>query len=192
MQIKKILEFVTFENNTNLQTKFGGQPDWIDEPQWPISKELGQPMRFIGQVNLGEAFPEYDGKLAYIFMTEHYEEYVDGTWEPDGGENAIIIQPHGDTTTYVQAIKNGPSREEFGIKVVEKEIEDDELEGCRIGGSPEFMQGEEYPEPKEEWVFLAQLDSCTLPFEVNFGDAGIGYAFINKSATKGKFLWQCG
>jgi hypothetical protein len=35
-------------------------------------------------------------KNTYIFMTDD-EQYVDGTWEPFGGENAVIVQP-GDTT----------------------------------------------------------------------------------------------
>jgi hypothetical protein len=32
--------------------------------------------------------------MAYVFMVED-DEYVDGTEEPDGGENAVIIQPGG-------------------------------------------------------------------------------------------------
>lgn len=28
-------------------TKSGGQPFWLEAPQWPISKELNEPMRFI-------------------------------------------------------------------------------------------------------------------------------------------------
>ena len=32
---------------TNLVTKFGGQPVWLEEPQWPISRSYGEPMQFI-------------------------------------------------------------------------------------------------------------------------------------------------
>ena len=192
MTIKKILEFSTDTSDSKPRTKLGGQPDWIDTPQWPLSTERKTPMRFIGQFNLGEVFPEHDGKYAYIFMTEDDDEYVDGTWEPEGGENAVIIQPHGIAPLAVEILKAGPSREEFGVRYTEREIPDDGLEESRIGGEPEFLQGEEYPEPKDEWLFLAQLDSCSMPFEINFGDAGIGYAFISKDATRGKFLWQCG
>lgn len=192
MKIKKILNFVKYNPSDSPKTKFGGQPDWIEKPQWPISPELQGPMRFIAQVKLSDVFPEHEGQVAYIFMTEDDDEYIDGTWEPDGGENAVIIQPLGEYLSTSKATKTGPSRDEFGVEVVETEIEDDELEGSRIGGTPEFMQGEEFPEPKEEWRFLAQFDSCSLPFDVNFGDAGIAYVFINKTASKGKFLWQCG
>lgn len=192
METKRILNFINYEPGDSPKTKFGGQPDWIDEPQWPISSELNGPMRFIAQIKLTDVFPEYEGKVAYIFMTEDDDEYVDGTWEPEGGENAVIIQPSGEYLAATEALNFGPSREEFGVQIIDAEIEEDELEGSRIGGSPEFMQGEEYPEPKGEWRFLCQIDSCSLPFEVNFGDAGIAYVFIKKSASKGKFLWQCG
>lgn len=191
MELRKILEFVEPDSSTLAKTKFGGQPDWIEQPQWPISAELGKPMRFICQVHLGDVFPEQEGKLAYIFMTEE-EDYVDGTWEPDGGENAVVVQPNGEVDVPVKALETGPSREEFGVVIVEKEVEDDSLEGCRIGGDPNFMQGEEYPGSKHDWLYFIQLDSCSIPFEINFGDAGIGYAFINNAASKGKFLWQCG
>ena len=74
-------------------TKFGGQPVWLDEPQWPLSRELGVPMRFIGQIAIPpELFSGGTGKVAYIFMTDA-DDYVDGTWEPNGGENAVVIQP---------------------------------------------------------------------------------------------------
>jgi uncharacterized protein YwqG len=191
MGIRKVLNFVEYASAGAPKTKFGGQPDWIQEPQWPLSTELQSPMRFIGQISLGDEFPEFQGKMAYIFMTEDDDKYVDGTWEPDGGENAVIIQPADEMSLAVKALVTGPSRQEYGIKITEAE-EGVLEEGSWIGGTPEFMQGEEYPEPKENWIFLAQLDSCSLPFEVNFGDAGIAYVFVNKDASAGKFLWQCG
>jgi hypothetical protein len=39
---------------------------------------------------------------------------------------------------------------------------------------------------------LLQLDSCSVPFDVNFGDAGVGYAFLNEVGDQAKFLWQWG
>jgi hypothetical protein len=32
--------------------------------------------------------------MAYVFMTDATE-YVDDAWEPEGGENAVIVQPGG-------------------------------------------------------------------------------------------------
>ena len=64
------------------------------------------------------------------------------------------------------------------------------LVGNKLGGTPGFLQNDELPIP-EPWHLLVQLDSTQVPFWINFGDAGIGYAFINGNGTEGKFLWQC-
>ena len=209
-----------------LVTKFGGQPNWLEEPQWPISSELNSPMRFICQIKLTEDnFPGSGGKIAYIFMTED-EEYVDGTWEPDGGENAIIIQPGGIPQVKVQSIETGPTLQNYievsgESKLLPENVElevilhkstdpeyieqnklydmpEDQAEaysekvaGNKIGGTPGFLQNDEFPSEGECWKLLLQLDSCGVPFSVNFGDSGISYAFINEDATVGKFLWQC-
>ena len=62
--------------------------------------------------------------------------------------------------------------------------------GNKLGGTPGFLQGDELPIP-DPWYLLLQLDSAQVPFWVNFGDTGIGYAFINHAGTEGRFLWQC-
>jgi uncharacterized protein YwqG len=196
-------------------TKFGGQPVWIAEPEWPLSEETGERMRFICQVALyPEIFGDVKGKVAYVFMTDG-EDYVDGTWEPEGGENAVIIQPNG-VNVATRPLGTGPSlyemKEEEGEGVlqpvpcefsVELELRDDPergfaddsdgdaYEGVKIGGAPIFLQGEEYPEG-EGWRLLLQLDSASVPFSVNFCDAGVGYAFISKDGLQGKFLRQSG
>src|SRR5687767_10406606 len=36
-------------------SKFGGQPDWIEAPAWPIGETLGEPMTFLMQVALPES-----------------------------------------------------------------------------------------------------------------------------------------
>ena len=52
-------------------TKFGGQPVWINQAQWPISKKTGKPMMFIGQIKLEPwLFGRIEGRMAYIFMAE--------------------------------------------------------------------------------------------------------------------------
>jgi uncharacterized protein YwqG len=66
----------------------------------------------------------------------------------------------------------------------------DKLAGNKLGGTPGFLQNDELPFP-EPWHLLLQLDSAQVPFWINFGDAGIGYAFLNGNGTEGKFLWQC-
>lgn len=176
-------------------TKFGGQPNWCVELNWPLSRETGNPMRFICQILLdNRLFPDGENKVAYIFMTDE-EDFVNGTWEPDSGENAVIIQSFSNTSQH-NTVKDslvGPTLEaEYEVKCsfVQENPEGSEEYGNKIGGEPDFIQGEEYPDG-EGWQLLLQLDSTETPFEINFGDAGIGYAFINKDCTEGKFLWQC-
>jgi uncharacterized protein YwqG len=51
-------------------TKFGGQPVWIDEPQWPVSKSTGNPMRFICQIAIDPArFSPIAARMAYLFTS---------------------------------------------------------------------------------------------------------------------------
>lgn len=204
-------------------TKFGGQPVWIEEPQWPLSAETGEQMRFICQIAIDpDLFGSISPKMAYIFMTAG-DDYVDGTWEPDSGENAVILQPVY-TSLPVKPLAEGPTLHqmvkkmfkkrlvpqpcEFAVKTTCSEdpesVPEDEraewsqgkweeyasiLDGNKIGGTPIFMQGDEFPGPGS-WRLLLQLDSTRVPFSINFGDAGIGYAFISEDGTTGKFLWQ--
>jgi uncharacterized protein YwqG len=64
------------------------------------------------------------------------------------------------------------------------------LSGNKIGGTPLFMQNDEFP-PGGPWNLLLQLDSTSVPFSINFGDCGIGYAFVSADASQGRLLWQC-
>ena len=190
------------------KTKFGGQPDWLTSPEWPTSKTTGGPMRFICQINLPAIGLNTDAQLAYLFMTDE-EEYVDGTWEPDGGENAIVLQP-GDNKFKTEAHVTGPTlydmvavpgkdrlvAKDFEcsvrlIELSETKAQTDESEfRNKIGGQPDLLQGEEYPS-QEKWDLLIQLDSASVPFSINFGDAGVGYGFISEDKKRAKFLWQC-
>lgn len=207
-----------------LVTKFGGQPTWLSAPQWPLSRETGEPMRFIAQVALDrDLFGDIPGRMAYLFITDNDEEHIDRTWEPDGGENALIIQP-GEALVPVDALAEGPTLYRMvarpGRKLLVKEpcefsvglslSEDpefvaeeehwqrddeanhkysDSLTGNKIGGTPGFLQGDEFP-GEEFRQLLVQLDSTCVPFSINFGDAGIGYAFLATDGRSGKFLFQ--
>jgi hypothetical protein len=129
-------------------------------------------MQFICQIALSDLGFNSPAKMAYLFMTDSDEgEFVDGTYEPDGGENAIILQP-GMTELPTSEANAGPTL-------------------YRMAEKPGMDRLQ--PEPFDDgWQLLLQLDSCSVPFYVNFGDAGVGYAFLNKTGDKAKFLWQCG
>ena len=91
-------------------TRFGGQPSWLEMPQWPLSRQTGEPMRFICQVSIPEPLSAgVAPRMAYLFMTDG-DEYVDGTWEPERGENAIVIQPAGGPRLVTtMAVPEGPT-----------------------------------------------------------------------------------
>ena len=96
---------------TDPVTKFGGQPVWLERPEWPLSKELGPQMQFVCQVALDpNTFGVSPGRMAYLFITgESEDEWVDGTYDPDGGENAVIVQPRGKNDVETVAESEGPS-----------------------------------------------------------------------------------
>src|SRR5690349_5931465 len=108
MPKKKSIEFFEAKRPiTELRTKFGGQPVWLEKPEWPLSKKLGEPMRFIGQIALEpELFGDIPGRMAYLFMTDDPD--VDNTWSADEGENALIIQP-GVPENKTEPLTKGPT-----------------------------------------------------------------------------------
>ena len=210
---------------TDPVTKFGGQPVWLERPEWPLSKELGRQMQFVCQIALDpDVFGVPPGRMAYLFITgESEDEWVDGTYDPDGGENAVIVQPGGTNGAESVAESEGPSLYafvdgrswegavpcEYSVSLEPGEdpeyVDEDErvewseaefdayegpLDGNKVAGTPGFIQADEFPEAGP-WRLLLQLDSMTVPFHVNFGDAGIGYAYISEDGRSGKFLWQC-
>ncbi|MFF8772396.1 DUF1963 domain-containing protein [Kitasatospora sp. NPDC015120] len=200
-------------------TKFGGQPVWLTGPQWPISAAWGRPMRFVGQIELGPVLGAAGhGKLAYVFVThaDHEENFFDpDIIDPEGGENAVIVQPGGDYAGQVRPLATGPalygrdgSAVEFTVDlrpVDEPEcMTDEELEalpsakrdryveridGDKIGGTPVFFQGDEYPDGGP-WQLLLQLDSNWVPFHLDLGASPRLFAFVSDDGAQGKLLIQ--
>lgn len=163
-------------------TKLGGQPVWLSAPSWPLSRETGEPMAFVGQFRL----PGTELRMAYLFMSSD----ADDTFEPEGGENAFFCQP-GRVPSFIRcsSSSSGPTYSDQDHVVAVSPAPDDTDVWNRIGGSPHWLQNSEIPAGATH--FVAQLDSCALPFQINFGDAGVGYAFVDDSTGEGRFLWQC-
>lgn len=93
-------------------TKFGGQPSWLEEPQWPISRALGVQMQFIGQVAIDpELFPESRAQMAYIFATDASisTTVTLKTWDPSMGESAVVLQPGGTLLVETSSTATGPT-----------------------------------------------------------------------------------
>lgn len=95
-------------------TKFGGQPVWRQQPDWPISVSNGQQMIFICQILLySEIFGEVRGRMAYVFIAD-FEQGMAATWDPDSGDNAVIIHPNGrPTRAPVRPLATGPTIFEY-------------------------------------------------------------------------------
>jgi hypothetical protein len=139
-------------------TKLGGQPVWVGEPCWPLSKALREPMRFIGQFALSpEIFGTCAARVAYLFMTDA-ETFVNGTWLPDGGENAVILQP-GVWSGPSAPLTQGPTLCErvtdetsSGTKEVAREYEV-ELE---LGEDPDVLEEDEFAESGKYSQYLEE------------------------------------
>lgn len=90
---------------TDVRAKLGGQPVWLDQAQWPLSRTDGEQMMFIGQ------FPIPGGveRMAYLFMTDDGGLYP--TWGAEDGENALIVQPGGRVPVFIETVESatGPS-----------------------------------------------------------------------------------
>jgi len=112
------LEFLkTSKPIENHVTKFGGQPTWLTEPEWPLSRGTNDPMRFICQIAFSDlALDEpYDKGMAYLFMSDS-ETLIDGElygaydqFDPEGGENAVILQPGTERLVDTSPLTKGPS-----------------------------------------------------------------------------------
>jgi len=208
------IDFKEEESGIKGKTKFGGQPDWIDKPEWPIGAEYGEPMHFVGQIELETiGFTDFEAKFAYLFLSD--PELETETWDPDGGENAIILQPGDNSRFDLKEMSTGPSishrdneNDNKGCNV-ELKLSPEEDEPKRVTnkftGKPNFVQQADYPytsksrveiidgkevEVEEEWYLLLQLHDEDLSYYVNFG-TGMGYGFIRNDGKVAKFLWQC-
>ena len=102
--------------------KFGGQPDWLSEPEWPLDPD-GDPMVFVAQ------FPLLGSeRCAYMFFRSGPNRGVwlseipllnqcwyrfdaddwDGTWAPESTAHALIVQPRSRTS--LSSRRSQPSR----------------------------------------------------------------------------------
>ncbi|MBO0607556.1 hypothetical protein [Myceligenerans salitolerans] len=89
---------------TGGRAKLGGQPVWRDRHQWPQSAANGEQMMFIGQFPI----PGDVQRMAYLFRTDGDKGL---TWEADGGENALIVQPGGRVPAFIKTVASatGPT-----------------------------------------------------------------------------------
>lgn len=211
----------SFNSQTELKEKFGGIPFGLPTEKYPFCKKCGNPMSMLVQfVHHSERLDlAKDGRVLFIFQCNY--KGICSVWDADSGANSCFIIEPEDLTERTEKMPDGDSQlekefwilgwQEFDDGVAGKDVpaffdetkynefEEDEFEEMienvtdtsRLGGVPYWVQ---YPEvPSGDWKFVGQLDDIT---GFNFGDAGIGYIFIenvkdDSELPKGKFLWQC-
>ena len=191
--------------------KFGGHPDWLETPCWPLGPH-GAPMIFYGQLPVDRE----PSRTAYIFIA------IDATesWRPLDVGNAVVVQPGPPPEVATTPIATGPmlftpvpqpnryrpaAIHEPYQRFIELEPGADpaewrwpELPDCnyprgddgdwrKIGGTPYFLQGDDWP-PGDGWRFAFQFSAGWAGHEL--ADGAECYGFINNDG-RGAFLWQC-
>jgi hypothetical protein len=109
-----------------LASKFGGQPDWIGSPAWPLGRTLGEPMRFLAQIELPVPLRVGRHRMAYLFLADH-DPGRNAPYLDDSGDNAVILQGGTGFSANVETIAeaHGPTLRR-GVKPrFGKQIEDD-------------------------------------------------------------------
>ncbi|WP_211588514.1 hypothetical protein [Allorhizocola rhizosphaerae] len=178
-------------------TKFGGQPSWLTEPQWPLSASWGTPMRFVCQIALDpELAGDSPARLAYIFVThaDHGRDADDFDPDvilPDGGENAVIVQPGGTYDGPTAPLTEGPtlyhkdgSPAEYTVELIRSDDGADEDDDV-IGG--ETVQ-HDLPGDGAPWRPLLRLATNWTPFYLNLGAAPVAFAFLSADGRAGCLL----
>ena len=74
------------------EVKFGGQPDWLGPPTWPVGETLGEPMRFLAQIRLPKSLRVGGHRMAYLFLADHDPRAGNMPYLDDAGDNAVILQ----------------------------------------------------------------------------------------------------
>ena len=192
MRTYKIDTFISQSSDEHYITRFGGQPDWIASPQWPVSLPWdNRPLKFIGQIRLNDFYRELkDLTLAYeadpFFDTDIIY--------PDEGENAILIQPNGKIPEYIHTenFYVGPTVDSEAIwipQITENEeiatTEFKQIDVDKFCGIPAFFQNSKV---ESDNILLLQLHTNWLPFYINAGGAPTMFAFLNGKKDGGFIL----
>lgn len=203
-----LLDFDRLLEKAEIRTKFGGNPDWLDEPEWPICLLTNEQMRFIGQVKIEkEILAKSKAKMAYIFLKDRTPE------KQEVHECVVILQPGDNSSVRTINKSRGPAlyryvnktgylnklfREEYRQMPAIRPITEADMQNAelqleplnKILGSPEFVTSKNYPDKDTAWELLLQLNKDTIPFYLDIADGGIFYCFIDPEGTKARVIVQ--
>ncbi len=203
-----IIDFERDIERAEIRTKFGGFPDWLENPEWPINKSAQTPMRFIGQFKIDpKLFPNTKAKMAYFFMKDRE------TPTSILHQTAVILQP-GDNK-HITSIpeNNGPSlqwlqpRKGYKTKLFPEDyrqspdlvpitqLDIDEAHDSaeplnKVGGPPDFITGSNFPDDKSKWHLLFQINKNTVPFEIDLAEHGVCFGFLRDDGKQARVVVQ--
>lgn len=199
-------------------TKFGGQPLWMAETDWPVSMATGKPLRFIGQVDLDT--PPFElGRMAYLFVEIYdaeLDKYFEDNWKVVLQEKTGtgLMSPQGPSVSDSEWHIEGNSvaepdwleLENQGTELVEQEnwvgYEDfiTKYGVAKIGGAPVNPDDiYDLEEPSSHWQLMLQLPereengkASDLPFYMDYGDGGTGWFLLSNDHQAVHFSWTSG
>lgn len=182
----------------NVSTKFGGQPDWLDIPQWPIGRTSQKPMNFLCQIAIdSDIFPDHKGKVAYVFMDNSEDSNF---YEPLGGDIAVIVQPGGTLPMVKTSRPKGPRLTKVINPIFSPTYKIGSMEQSAVKEKqkPEFIEvtelclgPSEYPERRAILVPGAEgpEEDCDITDDVSGTKIG-GYPyFIQDEIKTGKMIF---
>jgi hypothetical protein len=135
---------------------------------------------------------------------------------PDEGANAVIVQPGGTYGGSTLPLATGPSLyhgqdgsgAEYTVRLRPGEdpgfvAQDDfvrlpaderdryweQVGSDKIGGTPAFFQGDDWPEGGP-WTLALQFSPDFKPFHLNLGAAAMAFVFVSPDARQGRMLVQ--
>jgi HEAT repeat protein len=178
-------------HGTGPWSKFGGQPEWLDRPNWPSGPD-GLPLIFYGQIEVEER------RVAYLFVGPP------GSWvgEPNDDWVSVVVQPGGGPIGEAAARATGPilydwstDRSRFrrrSRRVPSPERHVEWVEGAdpveyrpgggldhddanKVGGTPWWLQGAQDLGPGWTWSF--QFEAGLTGHD--FADAAVVYGFLH-------------
>lgn len=146
----------------------GGSADGYPLAQWPHFN--GVPLAYLGRV--------VSGKTPYFIFLDGPSNEMDGSWQVEGGSNAVIALVEGSVVSPAW----------ITLSPVSKPVERlSNTYPVAIPAEPEWLQGDE---TQEGFTFAGQIDSDLDP-ALNVGDAhGVAYVFIKDSDHTARLLWQ--
>ena len=190
----------------------GGLPAVPADFEWPRCRTCNGPMQFLAQMPLASSGPTSLGtrdQLLLVFQCQNQPGLCD-EWEPEAGGNAALLVPRADLILGAQpsGVASLPREDPLELRPYDDSRQDvspddnycealdadSERVVGKAGGAPLWLQADETPlcggcGRKMEFVFLVESHAAG---GINFGDSGVGYAFVCASCTgTARFLFQC-